>query len=109
MHFEIKTKGSYSYRETERSNTQSVWLNKKSIDYKYEQWLDNKKESYVVVVFFYDKGYYAFDIAELKEHEDITFRYAPDSNDEIYVIPLKYFTSFDVLVSYLIERNNLSG
>ena len=104
VHFEFKTKPSYSYRETLRTADKVVWLNKKSIDYKFKHALNNKEELYVSVVFFYDKGYYVVGI--LRAH-NCDYRFAPYSNDEMYEVPLKYFIPFERFIENRVEDLNL--
>ncbi len=105
-HFEIKMKPSFSYQETLRTASKTIWLNKKSIDLKYKHSVNNKDELYVIVVFFYDKGYYVIEVSKIVKH--CCSRCPPYSKDLVYEIPLSFLWPIKKFVenrSYLIERN----
>ena len=103
VHFEIKNKWqTWDFIITKGES--KVWVNKKSVNYKFEQQKNNPTEIYTVVVYFPDEGYHVAKINEIAKSKVITFGNVCGSGEPAYAVHVSKFQKFEQFINSLAQQ-----
>jgi len=105
-YFEIKRKlKSWEWIRTKGDG--KIWINQKSVDFKWEKQRRHPAESYILVMYFRDRGWFAITIEDIVKYGKVgnpPFD-AKGSGDPFYVVSCTFFARFELFMkSFLSKR-----
>ena len=82
-----------------------MWVNKKSVNYKFEQQKNNPTEIYTVVVYFPDEGYHIAKVEDIIDSQIIKFsKHVSGSGEPAYAVHVSKFQKFEQFIDSLAQQ-----